>query len=110
MLTVALLIMPSMTHQMAYRGEDRNGALQVASTCAGLAMVPMTLGLGATTFVVLKACSTATSGCPVIIAEDAVCSSSDNGHDALIELFNQRFDIQLEPAKVEAILSAWQVL
>ena len=46
--------MPSMTHQIAYRGEDRNGALRVASTCAGLAMVPMTLGLGATTFVVFE--------------------------------------------------------
>jgi nicotinamidase-related amidase len=48
-------------------------------------------------------------GYRVIIAEDAVCSSSDEGHDALIGLFNQRFDIQLEPAKAEAILSAWHV-
>jgi len=43
-------------------------------------------------------------------AEDAVCSSSDEGHDALIGLFNERFDVQLEPAKVEVILSAWRVL
>ena len=49
-------------------------------------------------------------GYRVIIAEDAVCSSSDEGHDALLKLFNHRFSIQLEPAKVEAILSAWQVL
>ena len=49
-------------------------------------------------------------GYRVIIAEDAVCSSSDEGHDALIELFNQRFDVQLEPAQVKVILSAWQVL
>jgi nicotinamidase-related amidase len=49
-------------------------------------------------------------GYRIIIAEDAVCSSSDEGHDALIGLFNQRFDVQLEPAKVEAILSAWQIL
>src|SRR5258708_26064478 len=54
MLTVGLLITPSMTHQIAYRGEDRKGALQVASTCASLAMFPMTLGLGATTFVVFE--------------------------------------------------------
>ena len=54
MLAVGLLITPSMTHQIAYRGEDRKGALRVASTCAGLAMVPMTLGLGATTFVVFE--------------------------------------------------------
>ena len=37
-------------------------------------------------------------GYRVIIAEDAVCSSSDEGHDALIQLFNQRFDVQLEAA------------
>jgi TRAP-type C4-dicarboxylate transport system permease small subunit len=54
MLAVALLITPSMTHQIAYRGEDRRGALRVASRCAGLAGVPMTLGLGATTFVVFE--------------------------------------------------------
>jgi len=34
----------------------------------------------------------------VIIAEDAVCSSSDEGHDALIELFNQRLLIPEEAA------------
>jgi hypothetical protein len=54
MLAVGLLITPSMTHQIAYRGEDRRGALRVASKCAGLAGVPMTLGLGATTFVVFE--------------------------------------------------------
>ena len=54
MLAVGLLITPSMTHQIAYGGEDRKGALRVASTCSGLAGVPMTLGLGATTFVVFE--------------------------------------------------------
>jgi nicotinamidase-related amidase len=34
-------------------------------------------------------------GYRIIIAGDAVCSSSDEGHDALIGLFNQRFDLQL---------------
>jgi hypothetical protein len=52
MLAVGLL--PSMTHQMSYRGENRRGALRVASTCAGLAMDPMALGLGATTLVVFE--------------------------------------------------------
>ena len=54
MLAVALLITPSMTHQIAYQGEDRKGALRVATRCAGMAMLPMTLGLGATTFVVFE--------------------------------------------------------
>jgi Family of unknown function (DUF6328)/Uncharacterized protein conserved in bacteria (DUF2252) len=48
------LITPSMTHQVTYRGEDRKGALRVATRCAGLAMLPMTLGLGSTTFVVFE--------------------------------------------------------
>jgi nicotinamidase-related amidase len=37
----------------------------------------------------------------VIIAEDAVCSSSDEGHDALIELFNQRFDVSSNRQKLK---------
>jgi hypothetical protein len=54
LLAVGLLIASSMAHQIAYRGEDRNGALSVATICAGLAMLPMTAGLGATTFVVFE--------------------------------------------------------
>ena len=54
-LRVALLITPSMTHHVTYRGEDRKGALRVASTMRRRGhMVPMTLGLGATTFVVFE--------------------------------------------------------
>ena len=54
MLAVGLFITPAMTHQIAYRGEDRKGALRVATSCAGLAILPMTLGLGGTTFVVFE--------------------------------------------------------
>jgi nicotinamidase-related amidase len=47
-------------------------------------------------------------GYRVILAEDAVCSSSDESHDALIDLFNRRFDLQVESARVDAILDLWQ--
>ena len=72
MLTVGLLITPSMTHQIAYRGEDRRGALRVASTCASLAMVPMTLGLGATTFVVFESLFNRNVGVVAVITFAAV--------------------------------------
>jgi len=48
-------------------------------------------------------------GYRVIIAEDAVCSPSDESHDALLDLFNRRFDVQIECAKAEQILEAWRV-
>jgi nicotinamidase-related amidase len=47
-------------------------------------------------------------GYRVIVAEDAVCSSSDQGHDSLLALFQQRFSQQLETADTETILAAWR--
>jgi nicotinamidase-related amidase len=49
-------------------------------------------------------------GYRVIVAGDAVCSSSDASHDALIGLFKRRFDVQIEIAKVAEILEAWRPL
>jgi nicotinamidase-related amidase len=49
-------------------------------------------------------------GYRVIIAEDAVCSSSDRGHDSLLALFAQRFSLQLEVADPQTILAAWAVV
>jgi nicotinamidase-related amidase len=48
-------------------------------------------------------------GYRVIVAGDAVCSSSDESHDALIDLFNRRFDVQIESARAEQILELWRV-
>jgi hypothetical protein len=42
------------------------------------------------------------------MARDAVCSSSDPSHDAIIELFHRRFDVQVEVADVVEILEAWR--
>jgi nicotinamidase-related amidase len=47
-------------------------------------------------------------GYRVILAADAVCSSSDESHDALIGLYRRRFDIQIEIAGTEAIIERWR--
>jgi nicotinamidase-related amidase len=47
-------------------------------------------------------------GYRVILVRDAVCSSSDAGHDALLELYQLRFSTQIETADAETILRAWR--
>jgi nicotinamidase-related amidase len=46
-------------------------------------------------------------GYRVIVVTDGVCSSSDEGHDALLSLYAQRFSYQLETADSETILAQW---
>jgi nicotinamidase-related amidase len=46
-------------------------------------------------------------GYRVIVASDAVCSSSDTCHDALITLYRQRFSEQVEIAGTAEIIRAW---
>ena len=48
-------------------------------------------------------------GYRVILAADAVCSSSDESHDALIELYRRRFDVQIEIADTDEIIAEWNV-
>jgi nicotinamidase-related amidase len=40
----------------------------------------------------------------VILAEDALCSVSDESHDAVLRQFGTRFSQQIEVAPVEEIL------
>jgi nicotinamidase-related amidase len=47
-------------------------------------------------------------GYRVIVVRDAVCSSSDEGHDMLMRLYHTRFSEQIETADAAAILSRWQ--
>jgi nicotinamidase-related amidase len=47
-------------------------------------------------------------GYHIILARDAVCSSSDASHDAIIGLFHRRFDLQVEVADVAEILDTWR--
>ena len=46
-------------------------------------------------------------GYRVIIVTDAVCSSSDEGHDSLLKLYHERYSQQIETADSETILSLW---
>ena len=46
-------------------------------------------------------------GYRVIVIRDAVCSSSDESHDALLELYHRRFSVQIEVAEAEELLRSW---
>jgi nicotinamidase-related amidase len=46
-------------------------------------------------------------GYRVVIAADAICSGSDQTHDALLTLYRQRFSEQIELADTDTILSCW---
>lgn len=45
-------------------------------------------------------------GYRVILVEDAICSSSDDGHDALMTLYRTRFSEQIELVETDALLEA----
>jgi nicotinamidase-related amidase len=47
-------------------------------------------------------------GFRVVLATDAICSSSDRTHDALMTLYRSRFSEQIETADGEAIIGAWR--
>ena len=45
-------------------------------------------------------------GFRVILVTDAICSSSDEGHDALMRMYEQRLSIQLELACADKVIEA----
>jgi nicotinamidase-related amidase len=49
-------------------------------------------------------------GYRVVLARDAICSSSDETHDALMTLYERRFSQQIEAVDSDAILAAWPPL
>jgi nicotinamidase-related amidase len=46
-------------------------------------------------------------GYRVIVVRDAVCSSSDESHDASLSLYHNRFAVQIEVAAAEEIVASW---
>lgn len=46
-------------------------------------------------------------GYRVIVVTDALCSSSDETHDALIGLYRDRYGQQVETAQSEEVLAGW---
>ena len=47
-------------------------------------------------------------GYRVILVRDAVCSSSDEGHDAMLKVYHRRYAIQIETMDAEQVLQAWR--
>ena len=47
-------------------------------------------------------------GYRVILIRDAVCSSSDEGHDALMTLYHQRYTEQIEVTDAATIIARWE--
>lgn len=47
-------------------------------------------------------------GYRVVVVADAVCSSSDTGHDAVLTLLGNRLGHQIEMAETDEILEAWR--
>ncbi|WP_048755604.1 cysteine hydrolase family protein [Afipia felis] len=48
-------------------------------------------------------------GYRTIVVSDALASSSDESHDALLDLYNRRFDIQIELASAEEVIKTWAI-
>jgi nicotinamidase-related amidase len=46
-------------------------------------------------------------GYRVIVVRDAICISSDEGHEMLMRLYDTRYTEQIETANAEAILARW---
>jgi nicotinamidase-related amidase len=46
-------------------------------------------------------------GYRVVLATDALCSSSDTTHDALLTLYRARFSYQIEASETATILQHW---
>lgn len=46
-------------------------------------------------------------GLRVVLVADALCSSSDRTHDDLMDVYLNRFDVQIEVVETEELLAAW---
>jgi nicotinamidase-related amidase len=48
-------------------------------------------------------------GLRIVLVEDAVCSSSDEAHEAVLYICRTRFGTQIETAAAAEILERWRV-
>jgi hypothetical protein len=48
-------------------------------------------------------------GYRVFLDEDVLCSSSDERHDALLNLYTEQVSLQIEVAPVASILANWSI-
>jgi uncharacterized protein DUF6328 len=54
LISISLLIAPSLFHQIIFAGDSRVGAITTATTLAGFSLLPLTVGLGISAFVALE--------------------------------------------------------
>jgi hypothetical protein len=54
LISISLLIAPSLFHQIIFAGDSRVGAIATATRLAGISLLPLTLGLGISVFVALE--------------------------------------------------------
>ncbi|RUV53460.1 MAG: cysteine hydrolase [Mesorhizobium sp.] len=47
-------------------------------------------------------------GFRTVLVTDAICSSADQTHDALMELYRSRFSEQVEAVRIEEVLENWR--
>ena len=47
-------------------------------------------------------------GFRTVLVTDAICSSADQTHDALMELYRSRFSEQVEAVRIEEVLKNWR--
>jgi nicotinamidase-related amidase len=85
-----------------------NGQLHTMLRRQGIDTIILT-GSETDVCVLSSALSAVDLGYRVVVARDAVCSSADETHDALIRLYECRFDLQIVIAEAEEIVEAWSV-
>jgi nicotinamidase-related amidase len=77
---------------------------------AGSAIDSLILSGGETEICVLATVLGAVDhGYRVVIATDALCSSSDGTHDALLSVYQNRYSEQIETVTSDVILAHWQI-
>ena len=47
-------------------------------------------------------------GYRVVVVSDALCSASDETHDALMSVYRQRYGCQVETARTDEVLAGWR--
>lgn len=54
LISISLLIAPSLFHQIVFAGNSQPGAIEMATMLAGISLLPLTVGLGISAFVALE--------------------------------------------------------